>query len=404
MERIIDHIKSIDKDRVIYILKKYWLRFSIGLIIILLGIGYLMGSSATSKSRVLAKLQDSLVTCDSKELQKIIKINNKGVDIDKLEPLLKYYKQDSSRISSTMKLLKTTGESNDFALKTEKGFLGTKYYLEVKVYNVTITSNYDEGKFYLDKDKKNKIISGSQFKSIIPGIHNVNGVLKGEYSDIKASKEIVLMDNENIKLNFNAINIIINSNYTDAEIYINDQKTNNLVRDKKEFGPLATDGSIKVYIQKSFPWGTIKSKSQKVKDNPNISLEINMKNDELLNQVSSSVEDFYYSVFDSLNHEDKSVIDNSSDEVKDEMYKTFEKNYFLLKNRYNITSLKINEEASEFSYVDGEYYGRIVTNIKYEISKIILPFDKDKFEKDFFVEIKYVDGKWQIQKVDNFSL
>ena len=48
-----------------------------------------------------------------------------------------------------------------------------------------------------------------------------------------------------------------------------------------------------------------------------------MKNDELLNQVSSSVEDFYYSVFDSLNHEDKSVIDNSSDEVKDEMYKNY---------------------------------------------------------------------------------
>lgn len=404
MEKIITRIRTIDKYRVKYIIKKYWIRFTVVLIIILLGLGYLIGSSATSESRVLAKLQDSLITSDVKKLQGIVKVNNEEVSEEELEPILKYYKQDSSRVNSTIKALKSTGESSDFAIKTEKGFLRTKYYIDIKVYTLTITSNFSEGKFYLDKAKDKKIVSGTSFKQVIPGIHNINGYLKGEYGDIKSSKEIVLMGNEEVNLNFNAVNITVNSSYTDADIYINNKKTNCLIRDERDFGPIASDGSVEVYIQKDFPWGTIKSESQKIKDNPNISLDINMKNNKLMNQVESSVEDFYYSVFDSLNHEDKSIINNSSDEVKDEMYKTFEKNYFLLKNRYNITSLKVDEGASEFSYVDGEYYGRVVTKINYEISKIILPFDKEKIEKNFFVEVKYVDGEWQVQKVENFSL
>ena len=404
MEKIIAFIRSIDKDRVICIIKKYWIRLAVVLTITLLGVGYLIGSSATSESRVLAKLQDSLNASDVKKLQGIVKINNREVSEEQLEPILRYYKQDSSRVNSTIKMLKSTGESSDFVIKTEKGFLRTKYYLDIKGYTLTITSNFSEGKFYLDKDTDKKIVSGTSFKQVVPGIHDINGYLKGEYGDIKSSKEIVVMDNEEVNINFKAANIVVNSTYTDADIYINNKKTNSLILDKKEFGPIATDGSVEVYIQKDFPWGTIKSDTQKIKDNPNISLEINMKNNKLMNEVESSVEDFYYSVFDSLNHEDKSVINNSSDEVKDEMYKIFEKNYFLLKNRYNITSLKLDEEASEFWYVDGEYYGRIVTKINYEISKIILQFDKEKFEKNFFVEVKYIDGKWQVQKVENFSL
>ena len=101
----------------------------------------------------------------------------------------------------------------------------------------------------------------------------------------------------------------------------------------------------------------------------------------------------------------------SIEQRRSTLYKVLEKivekqKYFLLKNDYDISDLKIKMENSSIERNHGVYEARIVVNVSYKIKKKILGIDvkSESMEKNFFTNMKYENGKWIVYNVQDFSL
>lgn len=398
---IISKIKSIDKTLILRTLRKKWLEIFIILLCLLLSIGYIVGKEMHSKSYLLSKLEVALKNNDVALLNSLVKVNNKNIDEKLLQPIMEYYKADNGRVDSTISELKDNLETSDMILEKKKFLFWDRFYINMKTYNIKVESNYSDGTFKINDF--DSITTGGEYGGLISGLYSVQGSLQSEYGEIKNSTETLLMNDEKIVLNFPAENVQVNSQFSDADIYINDKNTGIMVRDKKEIGPLPIDGTVAMHLEKDFPWGRIKGEEVTVSDSPEINLNIDMVNDQLKSDIKDVITDYYKGVFNALNEEDKSLIGNSTKEAQDKIYEILEQKYFFLKNDYNISEINIIEENNKYSYKEGQYRATIVVDVKYNISKF-LGLNKTSIKKSFFTKLIYKDGSWKVEDVENFSL
>jgi uncharacterized membrane protein YvbJ len=398
---IISKIKSIDKTRILRTLRKKWLEIFIILICLLLSIGYIVGKEMHSKSYLLSKLEVALKNDDVALLNSLVKVNDKNIDEKLLQPIMEYYKEDSSRVDSTISELKDNLETSDMILEKKKFLFWDRFYINMKTYNIKVESNFSEGTFKINDF--DPITTGGEYGGLISGIYKVQGSLQSEYGEIKNSTETLLMNDEKIVLNFSAKKVKVNSQFSDADIYINDENTEMMVRDQKEIGPIPIDGTVTMHLEKDFPWGRIKGEEVKVSDSPEINLNIDMANDQLKSDIKDVITEYYKGVFKALNEEDKNMIGNSTKEAQDKIYGILEQKYFFLKNDYNISEITIVEENNEYSYKDGQFRATIVVDVNYYISKF-LGLNKTSNKKSFFTKLIYKEGNWMVEDVENFSL
>ena len=402
MVNLITDIKDVRKETAIDFIKDRAKLLIISTLIIFLSLGYLIGREYSSKNIILSKLEVALKDGNDSKLRSLVKLDGKRVSKTELEPLIEYYKSDKSKADSTVRRLEEEGETEDFILIEEDKVFGTSYYIDLKTYNLNVDSNFNEGKFTIDG--KEHISSGNSFVGVIPGIYTVSGKLTSEYGNITNSKELLIMKDEAIKLDFQAVSLSITSAFEDAYVYINDKNTGVKVTDSKDIGPIPSDGSVKVYIENEFPWGKIKGEEVVVRDIPNLSLSINMENETMKSEIMKNVDRFYSSVFEALNEEDKEKIEGSTAGTKDKIYDILERKYFLLKNKYTINDINIMEDKSQYSYNEKIYRATIVVDVNYDVSKSFLGLNKESQSKKFFTKVLYKDNNWIIEDVENFSL
>lgn len=182
----------------------------------------------------------SLKNSDTSTLSDIVKVDGERVKEKNLESLVEYYSNGNNKIDTLITNLKNNNETKDFKLQSKKYFFWNMYYLDVKTFNIKIKSNFEEGNFILGNSGKVK--AGETIKNVIPGNYKITGSLNSNYEEIKTSKEIVVMEDKEIELNFPATKITINSDFQDAEVYINGKDIKKEVKDLKDFGPVPTDG------------------------------------------------------------------------------------------------------------------------------------------------------------------
>ena len=201
-----------------------------------------------------------------------------------------------------------------------------------------------------------------------------------------------------------AINITLSSNFEDANVFINDKEINKQVKDVKKYGPIPLNKNIKIQLEREFPWGLISSEKVEVSNLPNLNINIDIVNDELIEEVNKSTNDFYTSVFEALNNSDYSLIANAEDDAKSKIYDSIKKESLFLKNNYEITDLKTELKSSEFYYENGIYKGNVVIKLNYNIKKKLVPFWKNNVEEMFLTSIEYKNTNWIINDVQKFSI
>ena len=81
-----------------------------------------------------------------------------------------------------------------------------------------------------------------------------------------------------MEIDFNAINITVESPYQDAEVYINDVDSNLTVEEAKEIGPFNLEETNYIYIKRNFPWGEVQGEKVYIKDIPIVKANINFEN------------------------------------------------------------------------------------------------------------------------------
>ena len=397
-----DDIKNIKKDNISIFIKKR-AKLLISLIIVLsMFLGFGIGNINKTKEHLLVKLEVALKEGKPSKLKSIVKFNGKRVSINDIKPLVDYYSKDTSRVNSLINKLRNLGESDDFKFVEEDRLFGSKCYLDIKGYSLKIDSDFENSKFTLDG--KNYINSGEMKENLIPGIYTVKGILESEFGNIESSKEIVIMKNEEIDMDFNAVMLNISSEFHDAELFINGEATGILVKDAKNIGPFPSNGEVKVHIEKEFPWGRVKGEDVEVRDIPNLTLNIKMQNEIMTSEINNVVSEFYKSVFLALNNEDKSLIKGGTESVINKIYNILEKKYFVLKNTYDIKEIDIIEDKSQYRYENGVYSATIVVDVDYTVSKSFLGLNKKDNNKMFFTKIMYNGESWTVEDVENFSL
>lgn len=399
---LIKDIKSIKRETIFEIMKKRGKLLTILALVILMFLGFGIGRINTSKEHLLSKLEVALKNESSNKLSSIAKFNNKKVSKKEVQPLINYYSKDNSRVDSLINKLKTVGETEDLKLVEENRVFGTRCYIDIKPYSLKIDSEFKDSRFTIDY--KNYINAGSKIDKLIPGVYTVKGILESGFGDIEASKEIVLMKDEEIDMEFDAVMLNISSAFYDAEVFANGQSTGILVKDAKNIGPFPTTGEVKLHIEKEFPWGRVKGEEVQVKDIPNLTLNLSMENETLKSEIDTVVDEFYRSVFLSLNEEDKSVIKGGTENAINKIYDVLEKKYFILKNKYNIKDIRIVEDKNQYRHEDGIYSATIVVSVDYTVSKSFLGLNKEESNKLFFTKMIYNGKEWKVEDIENFSL
>lgn len=402
-ENLYKDIKEIGSIRIRGFIKKRIKLILVLCVVLSLGIGYFIGSLGNSKDQILISLEVALKNEDANKLKKIVKLEDKKLSAEDLKPLIEYYKENSLRIVEDIKRLKQGQETEIFYIVEENNMIFSEIYIKLKTYDIKVNSNFDSGKFVIN-DSYETIYSKESFENVIPGKYLIKGILDSKYNNIETVKEINILESKEVEIDFNAINITVESPYQDAEVYINDVDSNFKVEEAKEIGPFNLEETNYIYIKRNFPWGEVQGEKVYIRDIPIVKANINFENNEMKNDILELAKEFYNSVFDALNMEDKSYITGATNGTKEKVYNILEKSYILLKNKYIIDEIEVVEDKSEYSYKDQVYRATIVVKVDYSIEKKLFGLNETKNSKLFFTNIIYENDEWVVEDVENFSL
>lgn len=358
-------------------------------------------SYESSKDIVLKNLEIALKENKPEKIYKKVEVNNKKISKSDFQPLADYYLDYPAKIDELINHLGIYGESIFFVLKNEKILFFDNYKLKINPINMKINTNFNEAEIYVNNLKME---STKIKRSLIPGKYIIKAELDTSYGQVVEEQTVFAMQDEEYTLNLKAINISLTSNFSDANVYINDVNINKTVKEIKNYGPIPLEKNVELYLERKFPWGVIRSDKIKVNKLPNINIEINIVNDTLTANIDKFIDSFYSSVFNALNSNDYSLIEHSSDEAKNKIYDSIRKESLFLKNNYDITELNTQVKSSEYYYENNTYRANVVINLNYSISKKLMPFIKSNVDEMFLTQIQYIDEKWQVIDVQKFNL
>lgn len=376
----------------------------IGIIVVL------YGNVSSKRSDVIEQLANSLNKGNERALMNLIEEGdmNSGITKEELTPYIDFFKEDKTRVNKLIHSLENGEEIYSTKLESRKSFWGEKWYIVIEKKDLLVSSNFQESSVYLNNNFIGTTNSSGSLKipNLIPGIYNLKVEKKAYNSNLVEEKSIIFMDNNKVDIPLNGTLITVKSSFDDSNVYINGEDSGIKVRDFKDVGPFPKDGSTYLTIKCNTPWGEIDSEKVYIKDHPEIKIELDLKNTVIKDDVEKVVKEFYNSVFQSLNSEDKNDIKDATANVKENIYSTLSQKYFFLKNDYDISDLQIKMENSSIERNHGLYEANIVVNVSYKIKKKILGIDvkSDNVEKNFFTKMKYENGKWLVYEVQDFSL
>lgn len=383
----------------------------IGLVILVIGvIIFLYGNVMSKRSDVVEQLANSLNKGNERALLNLLNEGQTGNDItqEELSPYIKFFQEDKNRVNKLVYALDKGEEMYSTRIEPKKTFWGEKWFVELDKKNMKIVSNFEDVSVYLDGNFVGTTnSSGSlEIENKIPGLYNVKIEKKAYNSNLKEEKKFIFMDKDKFDIPLNGVLVTVKSSFEDGMVYINGENSNIEVKDFKDVGPFPTDATTYLTINCDTPWGELNSEKVYIKDCPEIKIDLDLKNATVKKEIEKFVDDFYNSVFNSLNSENKNVIKNATNEVKANIYSILSQKYFVIKNKYDISDLKIKMENSSIELNHGVYEANIVVNISYKIKKKILGIDikSESKEKNFFTKMKYENNKWIVYNVQDFSL
>lgn len=398
----IEYVKYIKGKEFKSLFKERKLELSIISVVIFVILIFLFSNFTLSKEKLLKKFELALINGNSNSLAKCVKLEDKDIASKELKPLIDGYDKNKLRINKIVNEIRRNGKSENFKLKIKKGFLYDKYYIDINTINVKFTTNISDVNVEF-LNKRFNLINEAEF-NIIPGEYSLSYKYKTKYGDISESKIINLMEDKIVEVNIDANYITLYSNYDDAKVFINNVDTGLISKEIKNYGPLPKDKDIKVFIQREFPWGIIKSEKISVGNNQYINLNIDMVNDRLNNMINETVDSFYSSVFNALNNKDKNLISGSIELVKEVVYNYMNEKAFLFSNSYEISDLAVEIEKSDFKYEEGIYKASLLTKVEYSVYKKIFPFAKNYNEASFIINLEYEDNKFIVNGIQKIEI
>lgn len=368
----------------------------------------------TSRDSVIKRFENTINSSNPYRVYRYMKIEGSNTELNEenIKPLVDYLKENKSRQDEIISVLRFKDSSKDLLkLKKEKGFMGDRYYIGIEEVNLKIVVNLKNTNILLnDKviektNEDNKVVT---INSIIPGTYNIKGIYEGEYGNIEDNETVQLVNKENEKeLKLKGVTLTVDSNYKDAKVFINEEDSSRTVEEFKEIGPMPSDGSYKIYLEKEFPWGVVKSEEKVIGDLAKINLQINPLTEDLKKELEKNYKEFYDNFFKALNEGDKGYIKNTTEEIRNRIYKEYYSRGIIIKDSYDFKNLKWQKDAISIKEEKGEFKTYAIAEVSFKKQKniLFLSYESVDVNKEFITELTYIkdSGKWMVTEVKEIN-
>jgi hypothetical protein len=372
-----------------------------GLILLTSTLGYSIGMSLTSsEARFLTTLQKSLNSKDPLGAAKYITIENNSSQPSKenLLPFFEYIIQIPGRSKIFVEELKNPDKKNSIAvLKTQKTLTGTKYSVELKPVYIRLSTPYKGTELYMNERllvTTDKDDYTGKIGPLVPGIYTIKAVFKNEYGEGAIEQRVMAVSGtSDIVLNMEGRMLTVESNYQDAYVYLDEENTEKQVVDFKDIGPFPGDNPIKVYVEKEFPWGLLRSTESEFTNTSRLRLDINPLTDELKEQLETAYNEFYASLFQALSTGKPDIIRNADPGLKNQMYSSLKRDSIILKDSYTIGAIDFEQGFIAVQSKGNSFAASANVTVTYKTSKnlfgIALPNSYKTESKKFKTVLTY---------------
>ncbi|TKH21564.1 hypothetical protein FC697_15345 [Bacillus wiedmannii] len=312
--------------------KNLFLIIGFAIIIILLFGAYKFGAYKFSKEKQINVMIEAFQRKDINAIDEFVKANDSSLKIktEDIKAYMRYLKENPSYNKQLLSYLQKetvdqqlTKDKNSFkdgeiVAEGKEWFLYPKYKFSMKSYYMSVSTTAKNAEIYVNDKKETELSSDKTSKELgpyFPGTYVVKATAKTELTELETEKEVDLADEQsekvNVDLSLEGKYVSISSDENDATVFVNGKKRGKLSYGNYKLGPVSTDETVEVHLEKTTDFGVIKSESVKIGDQSTYYLKFPKETSS--SAVGDFVRNHIYNNVRAISLNDFSLIENNYD-------------------------------------------------------------------------------------------
>ena len=312
--------------------KNVFLIIGLAIIVILLFGAYKFGAYKFSKEKQVNVMIEAFQKKDINAIDEFVKANDSSLKIktEDIKAYMRYLKENPSYNKQLLSYLqketvdqkltkdKSSFKDGEIVEEGKEWFLYPKYKFSMKSYYMSISTTAKNVEIYVNDKKETELSSDKTSKELgpyFPGTYVVKATAKTELTELETEKEVDLADEQSekvkIDLSLEGNYVSISSDESDATVFVNGKKRGKLNYGSYKLGPVSTDETVEVHLEKTTDFGVMKSESVKIGDQSTYYLKFPKETSN--SAVGDFVKNHIYDNVRAISLNDFSLIENNYD-------------------------------------------------------------------------------------------
>ncbi|MCU5459059.1 hypothetical protein OCA96_05050 [Bacillus cereus] len=312
--------------------KNVFLIIGLAIIAILLFGVYKFGANKFSKEKQVNVMIEAFQKKDINAIDEFMKVDDPSlkIKIEDIKAYMRYLKENPSynkellsylqkeTVNQKLTIDKATFKDGQIIEDGKEWFLYPKYKLNMKSYYMNVSTTAKNAEVYVNDKKETELSNDKTSKEIgpyFPGSYVVKAKAKTELTELETEKEVDLVDEKeakvDVKLSLEGNYVSISSDESDATVFVNGKKRGKLSYGSYKLGPVSTDETVEVHLEKTTDFGVIKSESVKVGEQSTYYLKFPKETSS--SAVGDFVKNHIYDNVRAISLNDFSLIENNYD-------------------------------------------------------------------------------------------
>ncbi|HFK1809324.1 TPA: zinc ribbon domain-containing protein [Bacillus cereus] len=312
--------------------RNLFLIIGFAIIVILLFGAYKFGAYKFSKEKQVNVMIEAFQKKDINAIDEFVKANDSSLKIktEDIKAYMRYLKENPSYNKQLLSYLqketvdqkltkdKPAFKDGEIVEEGKEWFLYPKYKFSMKSYYMNVSTTTKNAEIYVNDKKETELSSDKNSKELgpyFPGTYVVKATAKTELTELETEKEVDLADEQSekvkIDLSLEGKYVSISSDESDATVFVNGKKRGKLSYGSYKLGPVSTDETVEVHLEKTTDFGVMKSESIKIGDQSTYYLKFPKETSN--SAVGEFVKNHIYDNVRAISLNDFSLIENNYD-------------------------------------------------------------------------------------------
>ena len=312
--------------------KNLFLIIGFAIIAALLFGAYKFGAYKFSKEKQVNVMIEAFQKKDINAIDEFVKANDSSLKIktEDIKAYMRYLKENPSYNKQLLSYLqketvdqkltkdKPAFKDGEIVEEGKEWFLYPKYKFSMKSYYMNVSTTAKNAEIYVNDKKETELSSDKNSKELgpyFPGTYVVKATAKTELTELETEKEVDLADEQSEKvkvdLSLEGKYVSISSDESDATVFVNGKKRGKLNYGSYKLGPVSTDETVEVHLEKTTDFGVMKSESVEIGDQSTYYLKFPKETSS--SAVGEFVRNHIYDNVRAISLNDFSLIENNYD-------------------------------------------------------------------------------------------